>query len=68
MEKKLYSISEVAGYLNVSIPFVRKLIRNKSIPFYRIGNRLRFSKEEIDDWLETQKEMDERRLLSLLGV
>lgn len=68
MERKLYSIEEIAIYLDVSVPYVRKLIRSRDIPYYRIGNRLKFDKEKIDDWLETHKERDERRLLSLLDV
>ena len=68
MERKLYSIEEIAIYLNVSISFIRKLVRTKDIPVYRVGNRLRFDKKEIESWLEIRKIRDERRLLSLLDV
>ena len=68
MERKMYSIEEIAIYLDVSVPFIRKLIRSKEIPYYRIGNRLKFDKNEIDEWLEIHKERDERRRLSIFDV
>ena len=68
MERKMYSIEEIAIYLDVSVPYIRKLIRSKEIPYYRIGNRLKFDKKEIDEWLEIHKERDERRRLSIFDV
>lgn len=65
MDKKLCGIEEISVYLDVSIPYIRKLVRTTTIPFYRIGNRLKFDKSEIDKWLETHKERDEKKLLSV---
>jgi len=39
----------------MSIGFVRKAVRNKSIPFTRIGTKaLRFDRDALDQWLAVQ--------------
>lgn len=50
-----FNIKEVALYLKCSISGVRNLVRDKKIPFYRIGNRLFFKKSSIDLWINTQE-------------
>lgn len=51
-----YNIKEVSQYLKCSVSGIRNLVRNKSIPYYRIGNRLFFKKESIDLWIQNQEE------------
>jgi len=51
MASILFNITELADYLNVSISLIRKLVRNKEIPYNRLGVKLLFSKVEIDKWL-----------------
>ena len=49
-----WTIDEAAGYLNVSVAFLRKRVRQKSIPFRRVGSKvLRFRQQDLDAWLET---------------
>ncbi len=55
MAKGFYNIEEVSKYLDVSIPYVRKLVRARLIPYYRFGNRLKFKITEIDEWVETNR-------------
>ena len=46
------NIKETASYIRMSQGFVRKAVRNKSIPFTRIGTKaLRFDREALDAWL-----------------
>jgi excisionase family DNA binding protein len=48
------SIREAAGYLNMSVPFIRKQVRHRLIPFARVGSKaLRFRREDLDRWLES---------------
>ena len=47
---------QVAAYLVVSRQYVNKLIsKRRGLKVYRIGNRLRFRKDELLDWIEAQK-------------
>lgn len=49
-----FNIKELSVYLHCSISMVRKLVTNKEIPFYRIGNRLFFRKDLIDIWVNNK--------------
>ena len=55
MTKELCDIKQVSNYLDVSVPYLRKLTRAKLIPHYRVGNSLRFKLSEVDEWLENKK-------------
>ena len=49
-----WNIRRAAVYLDMSVAFLRKAVRQKSIPFVRAGTKaLRFRKEDLDAWLES---------------
>jgi excisionase family DNA binding protein len=49
-----WNIRRAAVYLDMSVAFLRKAVRQKSIPFVRAGSKaLRFRKEDLDAWLES---------------
>ena len=48
---KLLSTKELAEYLNVAPLTVRRKTLTGEIPSIKIGNRLRFDKQQIDRWL-----------------
>ena len=52
-----FTINEASQYLRCSVSGIRNLVRNKTIPFYRLGNRLYFKKSSIDKWI-TQQEVN----------
>lgn len=52
MTKEICDIQELASYLKVSVSEIRKLVREKKVPFFRVGNRLRFDLKKINSWLE----------------
>ena len=52
MTKNICDIQELSNYLKVSVSEIRKLVREKRIPFFRIGNRLRFDLNKVNNWLE----------------
>ena len=41
--------------VNCSISSIRNLVRNKEIPYFRIGNKLNFNKEAVDNWIYNQE-------------
>lgn len=52
MQKNICNIKELSIYLQTSIPQIRKLVREKKIPYFRIGNRIKFDLNEINKWIE----------------
>lgn len=52
MAKEIINIQELSSYLKISIPEIRKLVRQKNIPYFRIGNRLKFDLANINLWIE----------------
>lgn len=55
MIKHTFTVKETAQYIGVSKDLIYKMVRTKEIPFIRIGRRVLFRKESIDQWLHSQK-------------
>lgn len=51
----LMTVDELSAFLKISKPGIYRMIRSREVPFIRIGRRLRFSKSEIDQWLQKSK-------------
>ena len=67
MTKELCNIKELSNYLKVSIPEIRKLVRSKRIPHFRIGNRIKFDINKINSWVDDLEAQERRnKLLDLL--
>ena len=54
-EKIVFNVTEICKYLHTSESSIRKLIRTKQIPHYRILSRIFFDKETIDIWINKQQ-------------
>ena len=52
---QIFTVKEVSKYLNCSVSCIRTLVRNKQIPFFRIGSKLNFNKEAVDQWIKNQE-------------
>lgn len=63
MTKEICDIQDLSSYLKVSVSEVRKLVREKKIPFFRVGNRLRFDLKSINTWLEKLEEENAKKSL-----
>ena len=50
MPFRIFSQSEVAGYLHLSVADVERLVKNRDIPFDLRGKRPVFRKRDIDEW------------------
>ena len=61
--KEILDVKEVSNYLKVSISEIRKLVRQRNIPHFRIGNRLRFDLVNVNLWLEELEEKNKKILL-----
>lgn len=52
IERKVYSVVEVATMLGISKSTVYELIKRKEIPTICIGSRKIIPKQRFDEWLE----------------
>ena len=50
-----FNIKEASNYLKCSESILRKMVKNKTIRYYRIGNKIFFRKESIDLWIQNQE-------------
>jgi excisionase family DNA binding protein len=51
----LLTITEVAEFLRISIPTVRRLIEQRQIPFLKVGGSIRFTRSDIDAYLQKRR-------------
>lgn len=63
MKKDIMTIKELSSYLNISISGIRKLVRYRNIPFFRIGNRIYFDLNKINNWIEIKEKQEEKTIL-----
>lgn len=55
IQKKYFSVLEVAKYLGVSKFTIYRLTREQMIPFYSVRDRLVFDLADVDAWMNAQK-------------
>ena len=53
--RELYDIPRVAVMLDVRESFVRRLVAQRRIPFFKIGKFIRFDPDEIGQWLDHRR-------------
>lgn len=56
MERTTITVYETAEYLGLSVDMIYKLVRGNRIPHIRIGRRILFKVESIDQWLSDIEE------------
>jgi len=52
---ELLTIPEVAHFLKISVPSVRRLQQQRKIPFFKIGGRIRFARSDVAAYLFTRR-------------
>ena len=62
MAKKddIMTIKELANYLKIAEKSAYRFASEKKIPGFQIGNAWRFSKKEIDAWIEKESKAKDR--------
>lgn len=53
MSSKYLSVPEAALYLNTTVRFVRRLIEERRIAFYRLGRHVRLAVSDLDKYIES---------------
>lgn len=56
-EKKLLTLAEVAKYLSKSKSTIYSLTSNREIPHSKVGRRLYFDKDEIDQYVRSGRKL-----------
>ena len=51
-ESPFFDIDEVSRYLRIPKSTIYKYTMDKKIPFFKIGKRIRFNKNSIDEWVK----------------
>ena len=54
-QKAYMSISEASHFLNIKVSHIRSLVFQNAIPVIRIGRLLRFSQEDLTEWINNSK-------------
>lgn len=54
-ENIVFTASETAKYLHCHYETVIRMARRKQIPHHRIGRRLLFRKDSLDQWIQAQE-------------
>ncbi len=48
------TVKEIAEYLKLSSDLIYRLAQQGKIPVSKVGNRWRFNKDRVDQWMEEQ--------------
>ncbi|MEO5575047.1 MAG: helix-turn-helix domain-containing protein [Gaiellaceae bacterium] len=52
---RLLSVNEAAEMLSVSRPTIYRLVRRRELPASRVGARLRFRPEHVDEYVDSRR-------------
>ena len=54
MDKRFYTLEEVAEYLGVNYQLVYRLVKSGELPAVRIGRVYRIEKQQLEDFITKQ--------------
>lgn len=58
MAKEIMNVQEAAEYLGISKMWLYKACKEGHVPHVRFGNKYRFYKETLDNWMKESTEMN----------
>jgi excisionase family DNA binding protein len=50
-------INMLSGYIHYSVRSIYKMVETDRIPFLKVNNRLRFSRQQVDTWMLNNGQM-----------
>ncbi len=59
--REVMNIKEAAAYLGVSTDTLYKYVSGQEIPAFKLGNRWKFKKSLLDQWMDEKSTMRETR-------
>ncbi len=60
MEDRWLTIDDICKYLSITKDTVYKWIEQKGMPASKIGRKWLFKKEDIDNWVKSKSNSDEK--------
>jgi excisionase family DNA binding protein len=54
-QNRLIDVADLAERLCVSERFVRRLIAERRVPFFKVGKFIRFDSNDIDQWIQNHR-------------
>lgn len=54
-DEPLMDVPALARYLCVNVSFVRRLVRERRIPFHKLGVFIRFNPAEVNAWIDERR-------------
>jgi excisionase family DNA binding protein len=60
MEDRWLTVDDICKYLSITKDTVYKWIEQKGMPASKIGRKWLFRKEDIDDWVKSKSNADEK--------
>jgi len=57
MPDQLLTLEQVAEYLNVDKFTVYRLLADKNLPAFKVGNQWRFKRKLLENWLQTNSNL-----------
>lgn len=62
-EKEIFTVKTLAEYLSINYRSIYNFVKEKNLPHFWVGNRLRFRKKEIEEWItgEMKKERKKKK-------
>ena len=61
VNKEICDIKKLSRYLNISVSGIRNLVREKRIPFFKIGNRLKFDLKKVNLWIDEKQDVESKQ-------
>ena len=61
-EKRVLDSVEAGQYLGISYWLIRKLVREKKIPYYKIESKTLFTKEILDKYIQDSLEEPKKKV------
>lgn len=59
--REVMNIRQASAYLGISPDTLYKYVAEDLIPAFKLGNRWRFKKSKLDEWMEEQSSMSMKR-------
>jgi len=67
-EEKYLTLEQTSKFLKISISTLNRLIRQNRVPSYKVGRRRLFDKDELVEWVRTQRSEFQGVNSKLMGV
>ncbi len=61
MAEQLLTLEQVAEYLNVDKFTVYRLLNDKQLPAFKVGNQWRFKRKLLENWLMKNSNVNPKR-------